>query len=301
MIPKLIHQIWFQDNIDIILFSDDLDKNFKRIFSSKIPNIYKFNLIKLLLHNQDYSYCLWNEIKIYNFISVFYPKLLSFYTNLKYKIYKIDFAKYIILYHYGGFFIDIDIESFKSLNYIDKNDGLYFSKTAYINNFENKLIKKFYDYQTNNYFINNGIMIASAKHPFFLEIISEAKKNIKNNTDYFYNSQVFNTLGPSLLTNSIIKYSNKYHDIHVIDNKYFEPCYGKDITCKISKDTILMHQHKSVWIENIETNNSFINFLFHKFFNLIFDSLTLYYFLYLRGYKLLYFVILFIIYDYNKK
>ena len=37
--------------------------------------------------------------------------------------------------------------------------------------------------------------------------------------------------------------------IFILDNKYFEPCYGKDITCKINKNTILFHQHKSLWIK----------------------------------------------------
>ena len=304
MIPKIIHQIWFQDSSDIVLFSNNLNKNFKRIFKSDIPFEYKYNLIKLLIHNSDYSYCLWNKTKIYILIKLFYPKILHIYSNLKYKIQKIDFAKYIILYHYGGIYIDIDIESNKGLNYffkIYKKDGLYFSKTDYINNFENNIMKKFYDFQTDNYFINNGIMIANKKHPFFLNLLNEVDTNNKNNKDYLYNSKVFNISGPSLLTNSILKNKNKYNNIYIINNKYFEPCYGKDITCKLEKDNILVHKHKSAWIENIETNNSFIKFLFNTFFSITIDGLTSYYFMYLRGYKIVYFILLFIIYNYNKK
>jgi mannosyltransferase OCH1-like enzyme len=303
MIPKLIHQIWFQDNNDVLLFSNNLNKNFNRIFSSDIPYNYKFNLLKFIIHNSEYTYCLWNETKIFYFIKIYYPNLLPNYLNLKYKIQKVDFAKYIILFHYGGIYTDIDIESYKSINNffkINKNEGIYFSKTSYINNMENCIMKKFYNFKTNNYFINNGIILASPHHNFFLDVIKDIEYNIANNNDYFYNSKIFNTTGPSMLTNSILKHNNKYNDIYILNNEYFEPCYGKDVFCKITKKTILMHQHKSSWLENLESNSSFFNFIFHSFFSIVFDNLTMYYFLYLRGYKFLYFVIVFLIYDYNK-
>ena len=304
MIPKLIHQIWFQDNKDVLLFSNNINKNFNRIFSSDIPFNYKFNLIKLLLHNSDYTYCLWNETKIYYFLKINYPNLLIIYLKLNYMIQKIDFAKYIILYHYGGIYIDIDIESYKSINNFfksNKNEGIYFSKTSYINDIENYFMKKFYNFKTDNYFINNGIILAIKNHNFFLDVLKDIDYNIINNNDYFYNSKIFNTTGPSMLTNSILKYRNKYKDLNILSHEYFEPCYGKDITCKITKKTILMHQHKSAWIENIESDSSILNFVFNSFFSVTLDNLTMYYFLYIRGYKLLYFIIVFLIFENNKK
>ena len=303
MISKLIHQIWFQDNKDIYFFSDNLDNNINRVFSSMIPFQYKLNLIKLLSQNKDYSYCLWNQTKIYNLIKLFYPNLLQLYQKLEYRIQKIDFAKYIILYHYGGIYIDIDVESKNSLDHFFKiypMTNLYFSKVSYINDLEDKILKKFYNYKSNNYFVNNGIIIAKRKHPFFKDLLNDLKFNILNNNDYFYNSKIFNTTGPSLLTNSILKHLYKYQDIVILDSIYFEPCYGKDPSCKLKNDTILKHLHKSIWLENIESDNLIINFIFNSLFSITGDSIFIIYFYFIRGYKILYLTILIIIYLYNK-
>ena len=80
-----------------------------------------------------------------------------------------------------------------------------------------------------------------------------------------------------------------------------EPCYGKDLTCTYNSDTILFHQHKSLWIENLDSKYALINLDLNIFFSLFADSLSFYYFIFFRGYKILYFIILIYIYYSNQK
>ena len=304
MIPRRIHQIWYQDNTDIILNSTDSIQNYQRIFKSKIPFSLKYNALALISKNPNYNYYIWNKTKIYYLIKIFYPKYLDLYLNFKYMIQKIDFAKYLILYHYGGFYIDLDVVSIKKLDTFFekfKESGIYFSKIAELNCLENFVIKKFYNYHTNNFFINNGIIISNEKNKFYIDLFFEIQKEINTNSDYLFNTYIFNTTGPSILTNTIYKYKTKYPNIYILENKYFEPCYGKDLTCNYKSETILFHQHKSLWLENLDSKYDLINLDMKIFFSLFADSVSFYYFIFFRGYKILYFIILIYIYISNQK
>ena len=61
---------------------------------------------------------------------------------------KIDLARYIILYHYGGVYIDMDMEWIKDFSFlIDNDDELIINKTKF----------KFY---------NNGVIFSKPKCKF---------------------------------------------------------------------------------------------------------------------------------------
>lgn len=302
MIPKIIHQIWFQD-VSKINFNNSIIQNYQMILKSNVPNELKNDIFRLLAKNPDYKYFYWNKNIIEIFLKKYYPHYFLIYNSLNHMIQKIDLSKYIIIYHYGGFFVDIDVYAIKSLNtahFLKK--GLYVSKTPQLNYLEKNIIKKFCDFKTDNHFINNGIIISDKNHPFFIDLIKDIQFNLKQNKedDILFNRKIFNTTGPAVFTNSVIKYikKNKVNNITILDNKYFEPCYGKDLSCIFDKDTILFHKHKSLWIKNIDTNNYTQKFILNNFFNLFIDSVSFYYFVFLRGYKVL--ITLIIIYYYIK-
>ena len=98
MIPKKIHQIFFQIHKPLDQFP---------IFLKSISAIQKYA--------PEYDYKLWNETDCLNLLEKEYPVFLKFYTKLQ-KIQQIDFMKYILMYHYGGFYIDLDIIMLQSPN-----------------------------------------------------------------------------------------------------------------------------------------------------------------------------------------
>src|SRR6187402_370569 len=97
MIEKIIHQIWFQGKNNIPM---------------SYPN-YSDSWIK---NNPDYEYVFWDQQKINKLINMYYPQYKEKYNAYTQIINKIDMAKLIILYHYGGIFVDLDSESFKPIN-----------------------------------------------------------------------------------------------------------------------------------------------------------------------------------------
>ena len=87
-IPKIIIQTW---------------KN------NEIPNKYKNDIESLRNLNPTYTFIFMTDSDINRFLSDNYPEWFDTYNKLPIKIQKIDFFRYIAVYHYGGFYFDLDI------------------------------------------------------------------------------------------------------------------------------------------------------------------------------------------------
>jgi len=88
MIPKIIHQIWIGDK--------------------KKPDIYMKSWYEdYIKMYPDYKYCFWNETNI-DYLLDFHPIFRTmFYKEISY-CGRADIARYLILYYYGGIYIDAD-------------------------------------------------------------------------------------------------------------------------------------------------------------------------------------------------
>lgn len=94
-IPKIIIQTWKDNNI---------------------PEKYKTSIESVKKFNPDYKYIYMTDDDIEKFLKKNYPKYYNTYKKLPIKIQKIDFFRYIAIYHYGGFYLDLDMDVFKSFN-----------------------------------------------------------------------------------------------------------------------------------------------------------------------------------------
>ena len=56
----------------------------------------------------NYDYILWDKKKCESLIERF-PEYKSLYQNVKYKIMKVDIIRFLILFEYGGVYLDLDI------------------------------------------------------------------------------------------------------------------------------------------------------------------------------------------------
>ena len=92
--PITIHQIWFQGEEELKEKEETFYENVQR-YRTMNKNIY----------------FLWSEKEIQSLIIHEYDEeILQKYINFQGFMEKINFAKYLILHHYGGFFVDINTE-----------------------------------------------------------------------------------------------------------------------------------------------------------------------------------------------
>lgn len=73
---------------------------------------------RLLQINQGYEYVLMDDAGAQKFLLEHFPKYISLYTSLTRVQYKSDLLRYLYLYTFGGYYIDIDICALVSLDCI---------------------------------------------------------------------------------------------------------------------------------------------------------------------------------------
>ena len=235
-IPKIIHQIWFQGE-------ENIPEHLKAFHKSWIDINPKFE-VKV-----------WDEKSIQEVLVKFNDKeTTDMYNNYVYMIQKIDLAKYVILYMYGGIYIDMDIKCLKPITdeFIGDNDVIL-SELVY--NFFHASIFIGVGHNITEKIINNGVIMTVPKHPILLYTIEQAKKN-KNSFYYYINKTiyVFSSTGPICLTLATKKFKseNKSSKIKIIDETYFEPCDLIQVNnedCKFPDNAIGVHLYENSWLD----------------------------------------------------
>lgn len=237
-IPKVIHQIWFQGEDKIP------------------PNLLEYHNTWIQI-NPDYKVLVWDQKKIENLVNEQEDWIKETYFFYKKMIQKIDFAKYVILYKYGGIYIDMDIKCLQSLNKtpgIADSEIILSSMTTYF--FQklalNIILKKCI--MTN--YINNGTIMCVPDNELMLSTMKEAKYR-KNLPDFFNAFHIFYTTGPLCLTIAYHKMNQSAYKINILDKTYFENCdifAFKNKTCQIPKHAIGIHYFANTWITDGERN-----------------------------------------------
>jgi len=199
MIPKIIHQIWYQGEDKIPLDYPNYSKSWKVL-------------------NADFKYMFWDEQKIIKLIYNNYPHLIKKFNEYPKMIQRIDFAKYIILHHYGGVYIDIDSECFKPIS------NLLNDKDVLLVELDMSLFSKILIYKKiHGYALQNGVMAGAKKNPFWMHCINLLLKEDLNKkyyeTELLY---VFRTTGPLILTNAYNEYRDK-KNIRIVPHNIVDP------------------------------------------------------------------------------
>jgi len=181
---------------------------------------------------ENYEYIFWDDEKMNVFISNYYPLFYEYlYKKFPYNIQKYDFARYLILYHYGGIYADLDYFCVKNFSKL-----IDFKKVSIAGS---EIIKEKYQ---------NALMISPPKSHFWLEVIKEIilsanfDQELKPNPELFSSTQAFyivNTTGPFVIERAIEKRFGK--DINLLPREMF--------TLKSDK-SIAFHVSTSFWIDS---------------------------------------------------
>jgi len=223
--PKIIHQIWMQGY-------------------NSVPQKFIKNIEKNKAINKNFAYEFWDEERILNLLkSLNNNAYIKTYYSYTYLVQRVDFARYIILYTYGGISIDMDAFVIKNLdalyNMIETNVDVVFSKF-------NMTDIESYALNGNSTHINNANIISKPKNDVMhdlLEALVEQSLQPKKYTEQI--NIINNTTGPIFITNFLFKYPQQ-DKIMYLDYQYLEPC--RDDKCNITHNTYIVHRHDQSWI-----------------------------------------------------
>ena len=158
---------------------------------------------------------LWTDRLSRQFIQEHYPWFLSTLDSYPYSIQRADSIRYFVLYHYGGFYVDLDIGCHGSFEPLRQNE-LILPKTQPIG-------------------FSNDWMASTKGHGFFGLLISHLQDwNIRLLTKY---PTVFFSTGPMFLNIMYCKYGDK-QGIAVLPDELYGGHW---------ESSFVVHYHGSSW------------------------------------------------------
>lgn len=211
MIPKLIHQIWFQG-------------------WDQLPSKYVSNVESVIAANPDWKHIKWDQDSIRPVVAALGAQYLLVYDSFKLLHQKVDYGRYAILYTYGGVSVDIDARAIRSL---DNTPSL--STSNFI-----------VSWNSAKNFVNNATIFVSEKNPLMLQFLGSITANCPMVGGDF--ACIQNTTGPTAFNKFV---QDHLSSITILDNSYFEPCSGHDKYCELGPNAIVDHQHAGSWLSPV--------------------------------------------------
>jgi len=135
MIPKMIHQTWK---------------------TKEIPEHFKKATASWRQHHPDWKYCLWTHKALQGFVKRKFPRLWPLYLLYPEDIQRVDAARYMFLYYYGGLYSDLDIVCIRPMDPFLCHSALMAP--------------------TRPLGLANDLMMARPGHPLFKEFIDHLEK-----------------------------------------------------------------------------------------------------------------------------
>jgi len=216
---KHIHQIWFQK----------YDSPHK---PGTIVNEDYISCKKMytdFAERKGWGYTLWDENSVDTLIKEHFPTYLEKFNSIDSIIKKVDCARYMILYVYGGLYVDVDsypkrdLDDFLNIKSIIRDDYPY---TAWHIAPEYEIThgydlvvgqeKTVYEYHYNKFGLvipklNNAVIFAAPKLRVFLDLIEIGFKRINNS--------ILNSFGVHTFSMVLYQEMNKFiEDMLTVDN-----------------------------------------------------------------------------------
>lgn len=145
-VPKIIHQTWK---------------------STKVPSEFGRWIKSWNEHHPDWEYWLWTDDSARRLIAEKYSHLLDVFDGYTEPIRRADALRYVVLYEYGGIYVDMDMEALSSLEPLMLKYSCFIGQEPYEHpiidtNFEQLLI--------------NALIGCRKGHPFLKLLIDNLQK-----------------------------------------------------------------------------------------------------------------------------
>ena len=227
MIPKNIFQSWI---------SKDLHPEVQK----KVDNMRSLN--------PEYNHQLYTDSEIDEFVNTFYPgKISECFNRLNVSVAKVDFWRYLVLYEYGGVYLDSSIDI--SLDdFIRENDSAIITAETNPNTFV------------------QWALIFDKRHPILKKVIEIVVDNIENNS---YPNDVLQMTGPQAYSKVIMSFHkelfgkkinfnsiNPNTDVTFSKNSISYRIYGIDYNDKFTfktEESKYLYIEKEPWRNELKT------------------------------------------------
>jgi inositol phosphorylceramide mannosyltransferase catalytic subunit len=200
-IPKRIIHVWGAGEHDLSLLSQAAVAN-----------------VRLL--NPDFEYLFFDDNRIEDFVNEHFSEYRTLFHSLRFPIQRYDLFRYLAIYHFGGFYLDLDVFLASSLSDLLDFGCVFPFEELTISIF----LRREYgmDWEIANYAFG-----AAAGHPFIQAIIGNcvrahkdpewAKAMMRSIPRMFREDfYVFNATGPGLVSRTLAEYQDAAKQVKVL-------------------------------------------------------------------------------------
>jgi inositol phosphorylceramide mannosyltransferase catalytic subunit len=185
-----------------------------------LPLLSKTAVVNAKLLNPDFEYLFFDDKQVDEFINEQFPEYLKAFNTFRFPIQRYDFFRYLAVFHFGGFYFDLDVFLAYSLTDLLDFGCVFPFEELTVNNF----LRQEYgmDWEIGNYAFG-----AFAGHPFLKSVIDNCVRS-QNDAEWvnkmmepipricredFY---VFNTTGPGLVSRTLAEYHGDSKQVKVL-------------------------------------------------------------------------------------
>lgn len=196
-IPKIIHRMWYD----------------KQILDNEGPpnlhnNLYLEYEESWKQHHPNFQFIFWNSQKLQElFEEEELKEFKKFWESLPHHIEKCDYARYALLYKYGGTYVDLDFKCLKSFTPLLKGKELLLFREPKEHIHRNEPISgNSANWIKRNGSISNSLISCAPRHPFMLYLLKYIRKNFQERQNI--GDAVFTT-GPRVINIALIDFCKK--------------------------------------------------------------------------------------------
>lgn len=221
MIPLIIHQTWK---------------------TREIPSPFAGFVDSWKANHPEYTHMLWTDDDNDKFVHQEYPEYASTYDDIPSPVMKCDFMRYLWLYHYGGYYVDLDVMCHKRIDCLPlepehdvvlteehPEHGLEFSMSQ---------------------IITNWFMGCDAKAPFMKLVIDTVLERLRQNPGV---TKPLSITGPFMMTQVYDQWKRtNTRNPFVLDYQYLNPfpkryIWSHDQLPALPDKTIGVHYYVGTW------------------------------------------------------
>lgn len=188
--------------------------------SRDLPAIARASAASVQALNPGFEYMFFDDADVERFIDTRFPQYRKLFDSFPYRIQKFDFFRYLAVYHYGGFYFDLDIFLSRGIADLCPHGCVFpfeeLTLHAYLRD------RHGMDWEVGNYAFG-----AAAGHPFLAAVIENCVRAQQDPAwpatmwqpiprllrEEFY---VLDTTGPGLVSRTLAEFDGAADQVHVL-------------------------------------------------------------------------------------
>jgi hypothetical protein len=172
------------------------------------------------LHNPDYEYLFFDDDRVQELINQEFPQFRTLFDSFRFAIQRFDFFRYLAIYHFGGFYFDLDVMLVSGLSSLLESGCVFPFEGLTFSHFLRNHHKM--DWEIGNYAFGSA-----PRHPFLEKIIDNCVRAQKDpawvkpmmrgmpmlsKQEFF----VLNTTGPGLISRTLAENPNLAKEVTIL-------------------------------------------------------------------------------------